>query len=571
MRYVCLTCDFDGTIARDGIVERTTIEALVRVRASGRKLLLATGRQLDELLAIFPDAGFFDRIVAENGCLLYRPSSKERLALAEPPPQRFIEELERRGVTPLSVGQCIVATWHPQENTVLDVIRDMALELQIIFNKNAVMILPSGVNKGTGLRLALKDMGLSPHNVVGVGDAENDHGFLSLCECRAAVGNALPALKASADWVAQRTHGAGVEELIELILKNDLEDLAPQLKRHEIVLGELADGSSFSLPAYGMRLLIAGPSGGGKSTIVSSIVDRLAAKEYQVCLFDPEGDYDEFEPMVSLGGPDHIPTSSLVLESLNDPSQSVSINLLGVPLEDRPTFFQSLLAHIRERRLKMGRPHWIIVDEAHHLLPKEFLPGTETSKDLANVVLVTVHPDLISSEILGTIDGIIIVGNDPHVFIDLFNRGAGTGYFFNSPIATPREPGYVLAWFFADSHGPQFLKVKLAETERRRHRRKYAVGELGEDKSFYFRGAQGKLNLRAQNMTLFTQLAEGLDDETWDFHLTQGDYSRWLREAIKDRDLAGIVANIESDPTLSSTESRRQVIEAIRKHYTASA
>ena len=238
-----MTCDFDGTIARDGIVERTTIEALVRVRASGRKLLLATGRQLDELLAIFPDAGFFDRIVAENGCVLYRPSSKERLALAEPPPQRFIEELERRGIAPLSVGRCIVATWHPQENTVLDVIREMALELQIIFNKNAVMILPSGVNKGTGLRLALKEMGLSPHNVVGVGDAENDHGFLSMCECRAAVGNALPALKASADWVAQRTHGAGVEELIELILKNDLEDLAPQLKRHEIVLGELADGS----------------------------------------------------------------------------------------------------------------------------------------------------------------------------------------------------------------------------------------------------------------------------------------------------------------------------------------
>lgn len=571
MRYVCLTCDFDGTIARDGIVERTTLEALGRVRASGRKLILATGRELDELLAIFPDAGLFDRIVAENGAVLYRPSSKERLALAEPPPPRFIEELKRRGIAPLSVGQCIVATWHPHENAVLEVIREMSLELQIIFNKNAVMVLPSGLNKGTGLRVALKEMGLSPHNVVGVGDAENDHGFLSLCECRAVVGNALPALKAGADWVAMHPHGAGVEELIDLMLKNDLESLAPKLKRHEIDLGELEVGGSLSLPAHGMHLLIAGPSGGGKSTTVSAIVDRLAAKEYQVCLFDPEGDYDEFEPMLSLGGPDHVPASSEVLEALNDPSQSVSINLLGVPLEDRPSFFQSLVAHVRELRMTMGRPHWIVVDEAHHLLPKEFLAGAGYSKDLANVVFVTVHPDLIASEILATIDGIIVVGNAPHVFVDLFNKGAGREHVFDSRIMPPREPGYVLVWFFADSRGPQYVKVKLAETERRRHRRKYAVGELGEDKSFYFRGAQGKLNLRAQNMTLFTQLAEGLDDETWNFHLTQGDYSRWLREAIKDQDLAGIVANVESDRTLNSSESRQRVIAAIRKHYTASA
>jgi hydroxymethylpyrimidine pyrophosphatase-like HAD family hydrolase len=570
MRYVCLTCDFDGTIARDGIVAPSTREALNKVRASGRKLILATGRELDELFDVFPNSDWFDRVVAENGAVLYRPSSKERVALAEPPPAPFVEELRRRGVAPLSVGQCVVATWHPHEAIVLQVIREMSLELQIIFNKDAVMVLPSGVNKGTGLRVALKEMGLSPHNVVGVGDAENDHGLFKLCECRVAVGNALPALKESADWVTAGTHGAGVEELIQLLLKNDLEDLAPRLNRHDIVLGNLENGKAFSLPVYGSGLLIMGPSGSGKSTTVAAIVDRLVSNKYQVCLFDPEGDYDEFEPLLSLGGPDHIPTWAEVSDGLNNPTQSVSINLLGVPLADRPSFFQTLLVHVLELRVNRGRPHWLVFDEAHHLLPAELTAADSVRpKELKNLALVTVHPNAVAPAMLRSLTGIIVVGKEPRTILEMLNNSANTNYQLDPSIGPPQEVGEVLTWLFSDPAGPRYVKVKLAESEQRRHRRKYASGELGEDKSFYFRGAQGKLNLRAHNMNLFTQLAEGLDDETWDFHLSKGDYSRWLRDSIRDKDLAGIVATIERDRNLSATESRRQVIEAIRKNYTS--
>lgn len=572
MRYVCLTCDFDGTIARDGSVAASTLEALNKVRASGRKLILATGRELDDLFSIFPQTDLFDRVVAENGGVLYRPSKKERIALAEPPPARFLDELRRRGVAPLSVGQCVVATWHPHEATVLEVIREMSLELQIIFNKDAVMVLPSGVNKSTGLRLALKELGLSPHNVVGVGDAENDHRFLEMCECRVAVGNALPALKESADWVTEGTHGTGVEELIRALLNNDLEDLSPRLKRYDLVLGNVENGEPFLLPVSGSELLIAGPSGSGKSTVLAAIVDRLVSSRYQVCLIDPEGDYDEFELLLSLGGPNRIPAWTEVADALNNPTQSVSINLLGVPLADRPSLFQTLLAHIQDLRAKKGRPQWIVIDEAHHLLPAELAgTGTIAPRDLKNFALVTVHPDAVSPQVLSSVTAIIVVGKEPQKTLALFNKGAETSYELNQSIGSLREVGDVLAWRFKDPSGPQSVKVKLADSDRRRHRRKYASGELGEDKSFYFRGAQGKLNLRAQNMTLFAQLAEGLDDETWDFHLSKGDYSRWLRDTIKDKDLAGIVANIESDRKLSATESRHQVIEAIRKNYTASA
>ena len=149
----------------------------------------------------------------------------------------FVEELRQRGVEPLSVGESIVATWHPHEAVVLDVIRSLGLELQVIFNKDAVMILPAGVNKGTGVRAALDELGLSTHNALGIGDAENDHAFLGICECSVAVGNALPVLKERADVVTTATHGAGVEEIIEQLLADDLRSLQPRLRRHEILLG----------------------------------------------------------------------------------------------------------------------------------------------------------------------------------------------------------------------------------------------------------------------------------------------------------------------------------------------
>jgi hypothetical protein len=228
MRYVCLICDYDGTIAKDGRCAASTVEALQRIRESGRKLILATGRQYPELQEVFPDYEIFDRIVAENGAVLCRTASCDFKVLAKPPAAEFVNELRRRGVQPLSVGQCIVATWHPFESTVLDVIREQGLELQIIFNKNAIMILPLGVNKATGLRAALNELGLSAHNAVGVDDAENDHVFLSMCACSVAVANALPAVKEGADLVTDGSHGAGVEELIERLLADDLASLAPR-------------------------------------------------------------------------------------------------------------------------------------------------------------------------------------------------------------------------------------------------------------------------------------------------------------------------------------------------------
>ncbi len=81
MRYLCLAADYDGTLATHGKVEPPVIEALQRLKASTRKLILVTGRVLDELKAVFPEYGLFDLIVAENGALIYNPTTKEERLL----------------------------------------------------------------------------------------------------------------------------------------------------------------------------------------------------------------------------------------------------------------------------------------------------------------------------------------------------------------------------------------------------------------------------------------------------------------------------------------------------------
>jgi hydroxymethylpyrimidine pyrophosphatase-like HAD family hydrolase len=248
MRYHALCCDYDGTLAEDGTVSATTLGALQHVRASGRKILLLTGRILEDLQRVCNRLDLFDRVVAENGALLYNPATREQRLLAAPPSELFIQTLHERGVQPLSVGQVIVAAWQPHEIALLQTIRDLGLELQVILNKDALMVLPAGVTKASGLRVALQELNLSQRNIVGVGDAENDHAFLATCEIGVAVANAVPLLKEAADFVTVHARGAGVVELIEELLKCDMHPRDTELMRHRILLGRGSGENSVARP-----------------------------------------------------------------------------------------------------------------------------------------------------------------------------------------------------------------------------------------------------------------------------------------------------------------------------------
>jgi hydroxymethylpyrimidine pyrophosphatase-like HAD family hydrolase len=238
MHYLALATDYDGTIAGNGVVDKATLAALERLRRGARRLILVTGRGLTDLQRVMPRLDLFDLVVAENGALLYDPASQEEQALGDAPPPAFVERLRELGVAPLWVGRVIVATWEPNEGKVLSAIHnlDLGLNLQITFNKGAVMVLPVGVTKASGLCGALAQLGLSPLNCIGVGDAENDLAFLEVCGLPVAVANALPSVKERAAFVTTSTRGAGVAELIDHVLATDLAEFDATGERGRVAL-----------------------------------------------------------------------------------------------------------------------------------------------------------------------------------------------------------------------------------------------------------------------------------------------------------------------------------------------
>jgi hydroxymethylpyrimidine pyrophosphatase-like HAD family hydrolase len=569
MRYLALVVDYDGTLASHDAVSDRALSALDRLRTSGRRAILVTGRRLDDLLAVFPGLRVFDLIVAENGAVVYNPGTREETTLGNPPPKSLVKVLRERGVTPLDVGEVVVATMERHRATVQDVVWDLGLEAQVIGNRSTVMVLPAGVNKASGMEYALRKLGLSTHEVVGIGDAENDHSFLARCECAVAVANAIASIKETAAFVTRGENGHGVIELIDEVIADDLRRREPQLTQHTILLGTSLQEEPVSMAPYGQRLMVAGPSGSGKSTFAVGVVERLIEKRYQVCIVDPEGDYGTLRDLVALGNPLRAPALHEVLSVLEDPTTNLSINLLGVPLRDRPGVFAEFLPHLQAMRARTGRPHWLVIDEAHHMLPNTGGHAPTVVPDqLAETMLVTVHPDHVAPSILAGVDVMVAIGPSPDQTMRSFAKA--THREIQVPSSVSHRRGHVVAWFPDQEQGPMLLRSHPGRSERLRHRRKYAEGDLRVH-SFYFRGPDGRLNLKAQNLATFCQIAEGVDEDTWNFHLRRGDYSRWFRHAIKDRALADEAERIEHRADLGTVETRQMICDRVNARYTLPA
>jgi phosphoglycolate phosphatase (TIGR01487 family) len=341
MRYLGLVTDCDGTLATDGTVSSSTAAAINRLRKSGRHAILATGRRFNDLLAVCPFVDLFSYVVAENGALVYEPKKRETTLLAEPLPARFLKAVQDANITPLEVGSVIVATQVPNQEKMLGIIHELGLELKIVFNRGAVMVLPAGINKAVGAKYALRKLSMSPHEIVAVGDSENDHSLLRFAECPIAVANALDSIKEIAAFVTKSPAGEGVTELIDELIANDLKQVDSRLIHRHITLGTKLDGTVVRVPPYGPNILVAGPSGSGKSTLAAGFIERLIEKSYQVCIVDPEGDYVAVQSLVTIGDQARVPSLNEILGILQDPDVNVNVNLLGVPLVDRPIFLPS--------------------------------------------------------------------------------------------------------------------------------------------------------------------------------------------------------------------------------------
>lgn len=566
MRYHIFTTDYDGTLADNDHAPPASIVALERLKATGRKLILVTGRKLEELQSVFPEYHLFDRIVAENGALIYRPATMEMKLLCERPPETFVECLRNKNV-PFSAGHVIVATWEPHQYAVLEAIKETGVEHQVIFNKGAVMVLPPGVNKATGLREALRELGECLHNTVAIGDAENDNAMLQAAECAVAVSNALPAVKTIADWITTKPAGEGVIELIERLITDDLASLDPLLKRHYLKIGEELDGASLGISPYGSKVLLSGPSGFGKTTLTAAFMEKLIAKSYQFCLIDPEGDYQDFPGVINLGSSTQPPLIEQVIDLLSQPEENVAICILAVPLDERPNFFRKILTAIITLRANTGHPHFLILDEAHHLVPAGYAACYyNMPEDFTNFFAVTTQPKLLCPDLLRRINIALLMGDATDEALRSFSEL--TELSITVPENLKLQKGDLLVWQ-RDQAPARLVRSDMPVRILMRHKRKYAAGDMREN-SFYFTGPGHRLNLRANNLMIFIQMAEGIDDETWNFHLLRHDYSKWFLYAVKDQKLAIEAAHIE-DKSLNAQDSRRAIFRTIRERYTAPA
>jgi len=185
-------------------------------------------------------------------------------------------------------------------------------------------------------------------------------------------------------------------------------------------------------------------------------------------------------------------------------------------------------------------------------------------------VFITVEPKSLNRKVLAAVNMVLAVGETPEQIMVDFAAGA--------TIAAPPllgdallERGEMLVWQIGGEPATFKERGVPGRTMRRRHLRKYAEGDLGADRSFYFRGRDGKLNLKAQNLIVFMQIADGVDDKTWDYHLRRGDYSHWFQECIKDDALAGEALQIEQSKRLAAADSRKMIKAAITRRFTLPA
>ena len=464
MRYLALACDYDRTLAWDGQVSSDTYVALQALLASGRKLILVTGRELEDLFSVFPRCNLFEWVVAENGVVLYHPATREKKRLASPPPAKFIARLKERGV-PLSVGDAIVSTHHPHESTVLDTIRELGLELQVIFNKGAVMVLPSGISKASGLAAALKEMGLSPHNLVAVGDAENDHALLALCECSVAVANALPTLQEEADFVTSAANGAGVTELISEIIASDLRERETTLTRHHLLLGTADDGRQIRISPFASNILLAGSSDMERRNVATAFIETLCQRRYQFCLIDPRGAYEELPGAIVLGRHKRAPGVDEVIRLLKDPVENAIVNLIGVSIRQRTSFTQELFARLQQLRARTGHPHWIVVDEAQDVLSRSWQPAPlDIPQQFEGMMCVTGNPAAVARSIWSRVN--IVLALDPSGAAAFGQLPGLTQDGMLEIPAIPTGAGEAIIWL-RDVGAP--LRIKLVSGKNRRH------------------------------------------------------------------------------------------------------
>ncbi len=238
----------------------------------------------------------------------------------------------------------------------------------------------------------------------------------------------------------------------------------------------------------------------------------------------------------------------------------------AIEKKERPEYFNRLIRALSELRSRTGRPHWVIVDEAHYAAPLDWKPAEQWNQaELKAVMFITAFHDRVSKVVLEGVDWIVSIADNPleaiHAICGIMQRPQPEIH-----AAEDGEEHRAIAWRVVENR-MQWFKRMTTELDAQRHRHSLFEGEMEEAHQFVFRGANNQFNLRAANLKRFIELASGLDDETWNFHLERNDYSSWIEHTIKDYDLAAEVKRIETRKGNESQSTREAVIETIKVRF----
>ena len=540
--------DLDGTVADGRTLSERAMAAIAAARADGLALLLVTGRILTEMDADFPGlAERFDAVVAENGGVL--ASADGVRLLARPVDQALADALDGRGLIARR-GQVLLAGSACDTEAVQSEVTRLGLDCQLLRNRGELMVLPAGVSKGTGLIAGLDELGLSAHNTVAVGDAENDLALFEAAELGVAVANAVPSLQQHADLVLSACGGEGVADLLTGPVVRGVVPIRPDRRR--LPIGSFADGNPATIPGAQANLLVCGQSGAGKSHLAGLLIEHWIDAGYSVLVLDMEGDHiglGHLRNTAVLGDGDRLPTARELVSVLRARRGSVVLDLSTTAVASRPAYLRDVAAAVEAERAVSGVPHWIVVDEAHQSLGEAGVAtGVFRPADLG-YCLITYVPEQLSETARAAIDVTIRVTGGPVTGL----IGAGS--------ALMREAGGT----------EREVLLHARRTPHRRHWHKYAVEPLPRQRWFRFRSPTGIELACARDLREFTAALQDLEPEAAEYHLCRGDFSRWVIGTLQDRELGAALGALERDllsrRARDVERSRDRILSAITDRY----
>ncbi len=548
MKFGVLAMDYDGTIAREGVLDPQVRSAIAEVRTRGIVVIIVTGRILAELEQVAGDLHFVDGVVAENGAVLWFPNGHSRL-LAETTSLQFLRELSHRGI-PFKAGQCVVELDAEFAPKTLSIIRELELPLVMLFNRGRLMVLPQSVSKGAGLRESLATLRLSVHNAIGIGDAENDHDLLSRCELGVAVSWGSQILQKVADEVLE---GSGPPAVASYILQAATSLRLPpeRIGRHRLSLGTAEDGHTLTLAIRGRNALVAGDPRSGKSWVTGLACEQLILQGYSVCVIDPEGDYRTLETLpgvVVFGGEDPPPGLPDLARVLRHPDMSVVIDLSHAPYHEKVSYMKSVLPMLAAIRRTSGLPHRIVIDEAHYFLHE---PNVEELLDLHldAYTLVTYRMSDLHPKLNKEIDAVIVKRTTEPVEVRaltemLKRRGVGISALPDLD-SLELDEAMLLPGIQESSGKVQKFKLFPRLTSHVRHKAKYLDVQLLTEQGFSFTENGKKVAGPARTLKQFIVLLGEIRPDVLAGHARRGDFSRWIGEVFHDRALAANMRKVE--------------------------